>query len=72
MQTRCASACAGNLCTLKCAGRCGTFNSQCGPWTCSTLSNACTKPTDTDTDTDTDNDEDGAGTDEGTGATGGN
>ena len=70
MQTRCASACAGNLCTLKCAGRCGTFNSQCGPWTCSTLSNACTKPTDTDTDTD--NDEEDAGTDEGTGATGGN
>merc|ERR1719339_107385 len=35
VQQRCARACTGRDCTLRCQGYCGIFNSRCGPYTCS-------------------------------------
>merc|ERR1712180_283809 len=44
---RCARACAGRSCSLKCLGYCGFLNSKCGPYVCSTVTNACTQPVET-------------------------
>merc|ERR1711970_1671939 len=46
VQQRCARACTGRSCSLRCQGYCGVFNSRCGPYTCSSVSNACQQPTD--------------------------
>merc|ERR1712001_813063 len=45
MQQRCARACTGRSCSLRCQGYCGIFNSRCGPYTCSSVTNACQQPT---------------------------
>merc|ERR1711955_87390 len=45
VQQRCARACTGRSCSLRCQGYCGTFNSRCGPYTCSSVTNACQQPT---------------------------
>merc|ERR1712025_1045011 len=41
VQSKCARACAGRSCSLKCQGNCGPFNSKCGPYQCSAVTNAC-------------------------------
>merc|ERR1712002_1164010 len=46
VQQRCARACTGRSCSLRCQGYCGVFNSRCGPYTCSSVTNACPQPTD--------------------------
>merc|ERR1712219_39608 len=46
VQQRCARACTGRSCSLRCQGYCGVFNSRCGPYTCSSVTNACQQPTD--------------------------
>merc|ERR1712121_395314 len=46
VQQRCARACTGRSCSLRCQGYCGIFNSRCGPYTCSSVTNACQQPTD--------------------------
>merc|ERR1711936_1054275 len=45
VQQRCARACTGRPCSLRCQGYCGIFNSRCGPYTCSSVTNACQQPT---------------------------
>merc|ERR1712001_681555 len=45
VQQRCARACTGRSCSLRCQGYCGIFNSWCGPYTCSSVTNACQQPT---------------------------
>merc|ERR1712212_809816 len=45
VQQRCARACTGRSCSLRCQGYCGMFNSRCGPYTCSSVTNACQQPT---------------------------
>merc|ERR1719305_2282786 len=45
IQQRCARACTGRSCSLRCQGYCGIFNSRCGPYTCSSVTNACQQPT---------------------------
>merc|ERR1739848_467693 len=40
VQQRCARACTGRSCSLRCQGYCGIFNSRCGPYTCSSVTNA--------------------------------
>merc|ERR1712114_97905 len=45
VQQRCARACTGRSCSLRCQGYCGIFNSRCGPYTCSSVTNACQQPT---------------------------
>merc|ERR1712212_577309 len=45
VQQRCARACTGRSCSLHCQGYCGMFNSRCGPYTCSSVTNACQQPT---------------------------
>merc|ERR1712029_722594 len=40
-QQQCATACANQLCTNTCTGRCG-FLRNCGPYICSTLTTTCT------------------------------
>merc|ERR1711973_848555 len=52
VQQRCARACTGRSCSLRCQGYCGVFNSRCGPYTCSSVTNACQSTT-TTTDTTT-------------------
>merc|ERR1711863_39728 len=49
VQQRCARACAGRSCSLRCQGYCGVFNSRCGPYTCSSVTNACQSTTTTTT-----------------------
>merc|ERR1712181_17565 len=49
MQQRCARACTGRSCSLRCQGYCGIFNSRCGPYTCSSVTNACQQTTTTTT-----------------------
>merc|ERR1711973_584674 len=39
--TKCAQGCAGKSCDIQCSGTCGILNSQCGPYTCSAVTNAC-------------------------------
>merc|ERR1711970_965301 len=39
--TKCAQGCAGKSCDIQCSGTCGILNSQCGPYTCSSVTNAC-------------------------------
>merc|ERR1712215_199621 len=39
--TKCAQGCAGKSCDIQCSGTCGFLNSQCGPYTCSSVTNAC-------------------------------
>merc|ERR1719184_568424 len=41
VQSKCAKACTGRSCSLKCQGNCGPFNSKCGPYQCSSVTNAC-------------------------------
>merc|ERR1712029_1305570 len=38
---KCAIGCAGKSCDIQCSGTCGILNSQCGPYTCSAVTNAC-------------------------------
>merc|ERR1712083_453261 len=45
VQQRCARACTGRSCSLSCQGYCGVFNSRCGPYTCSSVTNACQSTT---------------------------
>merc|ERR1712088_927404 len=45
VQQRCARACTGRSCSLRCQGYCGMFNSRGGPYTCSSVTNACQQPT---------------------------
>merc|ERR1719418_251996 len=45
VQQRCARACTGRDCSLRCQGYCGIFNSRCGPYTCSSVTNACQQTT---------------------------
>merc|ERR1712142_7149 len=45
VQQRCARACTGRSCSLRCQGYCGVFNSRCGPYTCSSVTNACHQTT---------------------------
>merc|ERR1719187_1969793 len=45
VRSQCVLACAGQSCTRTCTGRCGIFMSTCGPYTCSTLTTACSTPT---------------------------
>merc|ERR1712088_702668 len=47
VQQRCACACTGRSCSLHCQGYCGVFNSRCGPYTCSSVTNACQSTTTT-------------------------
>merc|ERR1712141_671565 len=47
VQQRCARACTGRSCSLRCLGYCGVFNSRCGPYTCSSVTNACQSTTTT-------------------------
>merc|ERR1719429_762141 len=49
VQQRCARACSGRSCSLRCQGYCGVFNSRCGPYTCSSVTNACQSTTTTTT-----------------------
>merc|ERR1711955_81537 len=49
VQQRCARACTGRSCSLRCQGYCGVFNSRCGPYTCSSVTNACQSTTTTTT-----------------------
>merc|ERR1711936_218029 len=51
VQQRCARACTGRSCSLRCQGYCGVFNSRCGPYTCSSVTNACQSTTTTTTTT---------------------
>merc|ERR1719330_1234049 len=53
VQQRCARACTGRSCSLRCQGYCGMFNSRCGPYTCSSVTNACQQPTTATTTTTT-------------------
>merc|ERR1711971_1280781 len=53
VQQRCARACTGRFCSLRCQGYCGMFNSRCGPYTCSSVTNACPQTTTTTTTTTT-------------------
>merc|ERR1712142_1424554 len=39
--TKCAQGCAGKSCDIRCSGTCGILNSQCGPYKCSAVTNAC-------------------------------
>merc|ERR1711990_416556 len=52
-QQRCARACTGRDCSLRCQGYCGIFNSRCGPYTCSSVTNACQQSTTTTASTTT-------------------
>merc|ERR1712198_16661 len=45
VQSKCVRACAGRSCSLKCQGFCGPFNSKCGPYQCSAVTNACSPST---------------------------
>merc|ERR1712240_225435 len=49
VQQRCARACTGRSCSLRCQGYCGVFNSRCGPYTCSSVTSACQSTTTTTT-----------------------
>merc|ERR1711953_297399 len=49
VQQRCARAYTGRSCSLRCQGYCGVFNSRCGPYTCSSVTNACQSTTTTTT-----------------------
>merc|ERR1712149_82432 len=49
VQQRCARACTGRSFSLRCQGYCGVFNSRCGPYTCSSVTNACQSTTTTTT-----------------------
>merc|ERR1711928_61107 len=49
VQQRCARACTGRSCSLRCQGYFGVFNSRCGPYTCSSVTNACQSTTTTTT-----------------------
>merc|ERR1711955_172977 len=49
VQQCCARACTGRSCSLRCQGYCGVFNSRCGPYTCSSVTNACQSTTTTTT-----------------------
>merc|ERR1711970_1329868 len=51
--TRCAQNCAGKSCDLDCSGTCGFFSSQCGPYKCGAVTNACISSTTTTTTTTT-------------------
>merc|ERR1711910_178446 len=42
VRTKCAAGCANAACNVQCSGRCGLLNTLCGPYTCSSVSNACT------------------------------
>merc|ERR1711934_1247157 len=53
VQQRCARACTGRDCSLRCQGYCGIFNSRCGPYTCSSVTNACQQSTTTTASTTT-------------------
>merc|ERR1711936_37648 len=44
VRTKCATGCANALCTVQCSGTCGLLNTSCGPYTCSSVSNACKDP----------------------------
>merc|ERR1712105_90079 len=46
---KCAIGCAGKSCDIQCSGTCGILNSQCGPYTCSSVTNACVSSSDTTT-----------------------
>merc|ERR1711970_1088113 len=39
--SKCAQGCAGKSCDIQCSGTCGILNSQCGPYTCGSVTNAC-------------------------------
>jgi len=51
VQSKCARACAGRSCSLKCQGYCGPFNSKCGPYQCSAVTNACSSSSTTSSTT---------------------
>ena len=51
--TRCAQNCAGRPCDIECSGTCGFFASQCGPYKCGAVTNACISSTTTTTTTTT-------------------
>merc|ERR1711970_479807 len=44
IQRLCASACVGQDCTRQCQGTCGIFSTQCGPYTCKSVTTACVTP----------------------------
>merc|ERR1719432_450328 len=46
---KCAQGCAGKSCDIQGSGTCGILNSQCGPYTCSSVTNACVSSSDTTT-----------------------
>merc|ERR1711970_1659069 len=41
VRTKCATGCANAACDVQCSGRCGFLNTLCGPYTCSSVTNAC-------------------------------
>merc|ERR1712181_172924 len=49
VQQRCARACTGRSCSLRCQGYCGMFNSRCGPYACQQSTTATTTTTTTAT-----------------------
>jgi len=47
IESKCATACVGQKCELKCGGKCGadkTQLTQCGPYTCSSVTKQCSSP----------------------------
>merc|ERR1712215_216130 len=42
VRTKCAAGCADAAYNVQCSGRCGLLNTLCGPYTCSSVTNACT------------------------------
>ena len=43
-EATCASSCRGRSCSETCQTSCGVLNSQCGSWTCGTITAACSLP----------------------------
>merc|ERR1712215_310426 len=41
VRTKCATGCANAACDVQCSGRCGFLNTLCGPYTCGSVTNAC-------------------------------
>merc|ERR1712183_312158 len=41
VRTKCATGCANAACDVQCSRRCGFLNTLCGPYTCSSVTNAC-------------------------------
>merc|ERR1712002_299848 len=44
---QCGEKCSGQLCSEQCEGRCGIFNTKCGPWNCQDIAGFSCTPTTT-------------------------